>query len=63
MNKLKYLETNHRNQFNKYYRAMSYRIMSVEVDALYNVLVLNKSSDYELTRRHEANVIRILNIK
>jgi hypothetical protein len=60
MTKLDELETFHKKDFNKYYRAMSYRIMSVEIDALYNVLVLNKESEYELTRRHEANVREIL---
>ncbi len=63
MDKKKYLKTNHSKQWNKYYRTMSYRIMNVEVDAMYNVLVLGERSNYELTRRHEANVIRILNIK
>ncbi len=60
MTKLEKLETEHKKDFNKYYRAMNHRIMSVEIDALYNVLVLNKESKYELTRRHESNVREIL---
>ncbi len=60
MTKLEELKIKHKKDFDKYYRAMSYRIMSVEIDALYNVLVLNKKSEYELTRRHEANVREIL---
>lgn len=60
--KLKILEKNFKKEFNKYYKTMNYRIMSIEVDALYNVLVLKKKSEYEETRRHEHNVSRILNL-
>jgi hypothetical protein len=60
MTKLEELEKNHKKEFNKYYKAMNYRIMSVEIDALYNVLVLKESSKYELTRKHENNVRRLI---
>ena len=60
MDKLKELELNYKKEFNKYYKAMNYRITGVEVDALYNVLVLKTESEYELTRRHEGNVREIL---
>jgi hypothetical protein len=60
MTKLEELETKHKKELNKYYIAMSYRIMSVEIDALYNVLILKEESEYELTRGHESNVREIL---
>jgi len=63
IDKIEILKTQYRNQFNKYYRAMNYRIMGVEIDALYNILVLKKRSQYELTNRHEINVISILGLK
>lgn len=50
-------------EFNKYYRTMSYRIMEVEVDALFHVLVLNKKSTDELTKKWEFKVREILNRK
>ena len=62
-NKLKLLETQYKIQFDKYYRVINYRIMGVEIDALYNILVLKKRSQYELTNKHENNVIRILKLK
>jgi hypothetical protein len=57
------LEKNYSKEVKKYYKAMSYQMMAVEVYALYHVLVLETPSEDELTRRHEANVRRILNIK
>ena len=57
--KLFTLETKYSKQFNKYFKAMSYRIMSVEVEALYNILVLKTRSKNVLTFRHENNIIRI----
>ena len=61
--KLQLLETQYKIQFDKYYRVMNYRIMGVEIDALYNILVLKKRSQYKLTNKHENNVIRILKLK
>ena len=49
--------------FNKYYKAMSYKILDVELIALYNVLILKFESPDELTNRWEQNVKRILNLK
>ena len=63
IDKLELLKTKHKKEFDIYFKAMSFQIMSVEIDALFNVLVLNKPSKYELTRRHETNVKRILKIK
>ena len=60
--KVEILKRDFPKEFNKYYKAMSYQIMSVEVDALYNVLVLGKESKYELTRKWESKVREILNI-
>jgi hypothetical protein len=51
--KLEILRSKFKNEFNYYYKKMNYRIMSV--------LVLQKESEYELTRKHENNVRRILN--
>ena len=56
------LEARFPKEFYKYWKAMNNQILSVEVDALYNVLILKKESEYELTRKHEANVRRILGI-
>jgi ribosomal protein S3AE len=61
--KMETLQKKFKKEFDKYFKAMSYRIMSVEVYALYNVLVLKKESKYELTRRWEAKVRDILNIE
>jgi hypothetical protein len=61
--KLEKLRTDFKKEFNKYYKKMSYQIMSVEVDALYNVLVLKTQSEYELTRIWEFKVKEILKIK
>jgi hypothetical protein len=47
-------------EYKKYSRTMNGQVMSVEIDALYNVLVLGVESEYELTRRHEGNVRDIL---
>ncbi len=60
MNKIKELKKNHEKECDKYFKAMSYRVMAVEIDALYNVLILDKESEYELTRRYEENVREIL---
>lgn len=57
---IKTLETNYKKEFNKYYRTMSYRIMAVEVEALYNVLVLKHGSDDEFMKRYENKVREIL---
>ena len=61
--KMETLQKKFKKEFDKYFKAMSYRIMSVEVHALYNVLVLKKESKDELTRRWEAKVRDILNIE
>ncbi len=61
--KLEILQRDYKKQYNKYYEYMGYKILSVEIDALYNVLVLNVESEYDLIRRWEQNVKRILNIK
>ena len=58
--KLEVLKKDFPKEFNKYYKAMSHQITSVEIDALYNVLVLDKESEYELTRRWEHKVREIL---
>ena len=58
--KVEILKKDFPKEFNKYYKAMSYRIMSVEVDALYNVLVLGKKSKDELTKKWEYKVKEIL---
>lgn len=58
--KLETLEKDFPKEFNKYYKTMNYQIMSVEIDALYNVLVLDKESEYELTRGWEHKVREIL---
>ena len=63
INKEEILRKGFNKEFNKYFKHMSYQILSVEVDALYNVLVLKKESEYELTRKHEFNVRQILKIK
>ena len=34
MTKFEQVETHYKKDFNKYYRAMNYRILSVEIDAL-----------------------------
>ena len=60
--KLKLLEALYSKEFKKYYRAMSYQILAVEVDALFNVLVLDTTSEFELTRRYEQKVREILNL-
>jgi hypothetical protein len=54
------LKRDFKKEYNKYYRTMNYQIMSIEIDALYNVLVLKKRSKFELTRKWEAKVIEIL---
>ena len=61
--KVEILKRDFPEEFNKYYKAMSYRIMAVEVDALYNVLVLGKKSKDELTRKWEWKVKEILSRK
>jgi hypothetical protein len=61
--KVAFLKKNYRNQFNKYFRTMNYRIMAVEIDALYNVLVLDKKSGQELTNRWEVKIKEILKIR
>ena len=63
INKLEILEKDFPKEYNKYYKAMKYQITSVEIDALYNVLVLGKESEYELTRRWEYKVKEILSRK
>lgn len=60
LEKIEILERDFKKEYKKYFKAMSYRIMSIEIEALYNVLVLNKESKYELTRRWENNVRNIL---
>lgn len=49
--------------FSKYYKAMSYRILDIELIALYNVLILKTESTDELTNKWEQNVKRILELK
>jgi hypothetical protein len=44
----------------KYEKRMTYQVMSVEYDDLYNVLVLHKPSKYNLTNRWELKVVEIL---
>ena len=58
--KVEKLKKDFGNEFNKYYKAMSYRIGAPEIDALYNILVLGKESDDELTRKWEDKVREIL---
>jgi hypothetical protein len=58
--KVEKLKKDYSKQFNKYYEAMNYRIGSVEINALYNVLVLRKKSKDELTSRWESKVREIL---
>lgn len=61
--KLNILKTQYKKQYNKYFKCMSYRIFSWEIDALYNILVLKIESEYEENRRWEQTVKRILNIE
>lgn len=61
--KIEILKKDFPKEFNKYCKAMSNRIMFVEVNALYNVLVLGKESKDELTRKWESKVKEILSRK
>jgi hypothetical protein len=62
MDKYKELKTKHRNLFNKYYRVMNYQIMDVEIDALYDLIILGVKSKDSLTRKHQLNAERILGL-
>lgn len=59
--KITELKKNNKKDFNKYLRTMSYCITSAEIDALYNVLILNSRSKYKLTQKWENKVIEVLN--
>lgn len=60
--KISTLESKYKKQFDKYFKAMNYRIMSCEVHALYNVLVLKERSKDNFCYRWEGTVCEILKI-
>ena len=60
--KLEWINSNAKKEFQKYYKAMSHRVMSVEIEVFYD-LMNNISQKCELGKRWESKIKEILSRK